>query len=68
MEKNEVLIDPAEKERLVDLLKEAQSILQKYPYRDGGNLWNITVMSRAKVFVADSLEWCELLYTTEGLQ
>jgi len=59
---NEVLVDPADKERLVAIMKEANEILRKYPYRSGGSQYNVTNMSRAKVFASNALEWCELLY------
>lgn len=59
---NEVLVDSADKERLVALMKEANGILRKYPYRAGGSQSNVTNMSRAKVFASNTLEWCELLY------
>ena len=63
---NEVLVDPADKERLVSLMKEANEILRKYPYRTDGNPYNVTNMSRAKVFAENTLEWCELLHVGEN--
>lgn len=51
---NEVLIDKNDKDRLVDLLTEANSILEKYPYETYDGSHTITTMSRAKSYVKDA--------------
>ena len=66
MFKNEVKVDPKDKQRLVELLAEAQSILDKYPYFSVPNCNTVTCMSRAKSFVNDAYKWVTYLYTTDS--
>ena len=60
---NEPLIEKADKERLVELLKEANAILEKYPYETYDGSHTVTTMSRAKSFVKDAEKWCGYLHT-----
>lgn len=62
---NEVLIDKSDKERLVELLTEANAILEKYPYEIYNNSYTITTMSRAKSYVKDAKTWCGYLFIKE---
>lgn len=62
---NEVFIEPKEKARLVDLLTEADAILDKYPYSSDASYHTVTTMSRAKSNVSEAKDWIELLHTTE---
>lgn len=66
MFKNEVKIDPKDKQHLVELLAEAKSILDKYPYFSVANYNAVTCMSRAKTYVNDAHEWITCLYTTDS--
>lgn len=59
---NEVLIEKNDKDRLVDLLTEANSILEKYPYETYNCSHTVTTMSRAKSYVKDAKEWCSYLH------
>lgn len=68
MFKNEVLIELEEKKRLIALLSEAKTILDKYPYSNDHSLHVITAMSRAKASVNDSLNTIKCLYVTGGTQ
>lgn len=65
MNDNEVLIEKTDKERLVELLDEANSILDKYPFYVGNKITMVTAMSRAKGFVRQARDWCGLLSTKE---
>lgn len=62
---NEVLVEKSDKERLVELLREADTILNKYPYEiyDGSD--TVTTMSRAKSFTKDAKKWCGYLHIKE---
>ena len=62
---NEVLVEKEDKERLVELLKEANSILNKYPYETYNDSHTVTAMSRAKSFTKESEKWCSYLYIKE---
>lgn len=59
---NEVLIEKNDKERLVELLTEANAILEKYPYETYDGSYTVTNMSRAKSYVKNAKEWCNYLY------
>ena len=59
---NEVLIEKDDKDRLVELLKEANVILKKYPYEIYDGSHTVTTMSRAKSYVKDAEEWCGYLH------
>lgn len=59
---NEVLIEKNDKDRLVELLKEANTILEKYPYETYDGSYTVTTMSRAKSYVKDAEKWCGYLY------
>ena len=63
MFENEVLVDVNDKERLVELLTEASSILDKYNYFSKSGCHTVTAMSRAKSAVKDANEWCKRLYS-----
>lgn len=68
MFENEVLIEIDDKRRLIELVKEMESILDKYPYyeiRDlhAHKLCPITLMSYAKNSVNEANKWIKLLYT-----
>lgn len=61
---NEVLISKEDKQRLMALLKEADSILSKYPYENHiDNVHTVTTMSRAKGHLSEAVEWCGYLHT-----
>ena len=62
---NEVYINPKEKARLIELLEEADDILEKYPYSSDASHHTVTCMSRAKSSVYEANEQVKLLYTTE---
>ena len=62
---NEVLIDKADKERLLQLLREANDILGKYPYAIYDGSHTVTTMSRAKCLTEEAEEWCGYLYIKE---
>lgn len=62
---NEVLIDKADKERLVELLREANAILKKYPYETYDGSHTVTNMSRAKSLVREADKWCSYLCIKE---
>lgn len=62
---NEVLVDKADKERLVQLLREANDILKKYPYKIYNGSNTVTIMSRAKTITKEAEEWCNYLYIKE---
>lgn len=62
---NEVLVEKSDKERLVELLREANTILNKYPYETYDGSHTVTIMSRAKSFTKEAEEWCSYLYIKE---
>ena len=65
MFKNEVLIVPEDKKRLVELLTEAKKILDKYPFSSDIPAHTVTAMCRAKNAVKNAKEWASLLYTSD---
>lgn len=61
---NEIPVTQTDKEKLTDLLQQAQSILNKYPYENYAvNTHTVTTMSRAKTAVNEATHWCNLLET-----
>ena len=62
---NEVLVEKSDKERLVELLKEANTILNKYPNETYDGSHTVTSMSRAKLFTKEAEIWCRYLYIKE---
>ena len=62
---NEVLVEKPDKERLVELLREANTILDKYPYEIFDGSHTVTTMSRAKSFTKDAEKWCGYLHIKE---
>jgi hypothetical protein len=62
---NEVLVEKSDKERLVELLREANAILDKYPYEIYDGSHTVTIMSRTKSFTKDAEQWCGYLHTKE---
>ena len=62
---NEVLINKNEKERLVELVTEANKILEKYDYSSDYSYRTVTCMSRVKTLGKEFLQWCSFLYTKE---
>ena len=62
---NEVLVEKSDKERLVELLREANAILNKYPYETNDGSHTVTTMSRAKFFTKDAEKWCGYLHIEE---
>lgn len=64
MLKNEVVVEKEDKEKLVALISEMDSILSKYPYMSCFDS-TITNISRAKSFTKDAKKWIELLETNE---
>ena len=60
---NEVIVSVEDKEKLVQLLTEADKILNKYPYFSKPNCHTVTTISRAKGFVSDAKKWCGYLHT-----
>ena len=66
MFQNEVLIDKNEKEKLVELVTEANKILEKYEYSSDYSHHTVTCMSRVKTLGKEFLEWCSYLYTKEN--
>lgn len=65
---NEVYVSKEDKDRLVELLGEANEILEKYPYFSKPDCHCITTMSRAKGFVKDANQWCGYLHTEEEIK
>lgn len=63
MYENEVLVDLDDKERLIELLAEASSMLDRYDYFSKTGCHTVTVMARAKGAVKDAYEWCGRLYS-----
>lgn len=61
---NEVYIEPKEKERLIELLTEASTILDKYKHSSDYSHHTVTCMSRAKLAVNLAKDEVKLLYTT----
>ena len=59
---NEVLVEKSDKERLVELFREANTILDKYPYETHDGSHTVTTMSRAKSFTKDAEKWCSYLH------
>ena len=62
---NEVLVKPKDKERLIELLTEADAILDKYPYSSDASYHTVTTMARAKSNVRFAKEWVEYLDTSD---
>lgn len=62
---NEVLIEKADKERLEQLIKEADAILKKYPYETYDGSHTVTAMTRAKSAVMKAKNCCRCLYVKE---
>lgn len=62
---NEVLIEKSDKDRLIELLSEANAILEKYPYQiyDGSD--TDTNISNVKSFTKKAAKYCEYLYIKE---
>ena len=63
MFENEVIVSTEDKERLVALMKEANAILEKYPYFSKPDCHTVTCVSRAKNAVKEARDWCGMLYT-----
>lgn len=61
---NEVFIEQEDKDRLVEILKEANSILDRYPY-ESCQASTVTMMSRAKSALVEAYSWCERLYVED---
>lgn len=59
---NDIFIIESDKERLMELLKEADLILNKYPYVTFHESKKITAMSRAKTSVKEARQWCNYLH------
>ena len=62
---NEVLVEKSDKERLVELFREANTILNKYLYEIYNDSHTVTAMSRAKSFTKEAEKWCNYLYIKE---
>ena len=62
---NEVLVEKFDKKRLVELMREANAILEKYPYETHDSSYTVTTMSRAKSFAQEADKWCNYLHTKE---
>ena len=62
---NEILVEKSDKEQLVKLLREANAILDKYPYEIYDGSHTVTTMSRAKSFTKDAEKWCSYLRIKE---
>lgn len=60
---NEVFIDSKDKERLIKLLTEADSILDKYPSSSDASYHTVTAMGRSKSQVNEAMNQVKLLYT-----
>lgn len=58
----EVTIKVEDKERLIKLITEAHSILEKYPFF-GEDIYYVTTMSRAKSAVNSAKEFVEIIPT-----
>lgn len=65
---NEVFIEPKDKERLIELLTEANSILNKYPYSSDYSHHTVTSMSRAKTQVNQAMNQVKRLYTIDNIK
>ena len=59
---NEVIVNKKDKDRLVELLREAHEILEKYPFFSVPNHSTVTTISRAKTATKEAKQWCELLH------
>ena len=66
MYRNEVKVDPKDKQRLIELLEEAKSILDKYPYFSIPNYPTVTCISRAKTALSELQKWVSCLYTDDS--
>ena len=62
---NEVYVSKEDKDRLVELLGEANAILNKYPYFSKSDCNCVTTMSRAKSSVKEANQWCSYLHTED---
>lgn len=66
MYSSEVLVDKKDKERLMELMDEAHSILEKYESSSDYKSHFVTTMMRAKGSVSEARQWCELLHTKKN--
>lgn len=60
---NEALVDRDDKERLIELLSEANSILERYERSSKPGFHTVTTVTRAKNATAEALDWCRWLYS-----
>ena len=61
---NEVSVSKTDKDRIMQLLTEANTILSQYPYqKPGTHDSTVTTMTRAKNAMSDAVEWCGYLQT-----
>ena len=65
IDKAEVPVDKADKERLVELMNEVTGILDKYPYSLDHSVHYVTAMSRAKSAVSEAAQWCSYLHVKD---
>ena len=63
---NDVIVNPFDKAKLMELMGEVNSILDRHPYfKEGTNSHTITAISRAKGFAKDAEKWISYLHTEE---
>lgn len=59
---NEILVEKSDKDRLIELLREANTILDKYPHEKYDGSHTATSMSWAKSLTKDAEIWCSNLH------
>ena len=63
---NDVIVNPFDKAKLMELMSEVNHILDKYPhFKEGTDFHTVTAISRAKGFARDAAQWISYLHTEE---
>lgn len=60
---NETMVDLDDKERLIELLSEANTILDRYERQSKSGVHTVTTITRAKNAVKEAYDWCGWLYS-----
>lgn len=60
---NETMVDLDDKERLIELLSEANTILDRYEHQSKSGFHTVTTITRAKNAVKEAYDWCRWLYS-----
>lgn len=63
MFKNEVIVDPDDKAKLLEHIKSVNEILDKYPYESCNGYHTVTAISQAKNFSINAERWISCLHT-----